>query len=132
MGYRTIKSAYKTFVITNTSGDAISVSGATLSPGKSKEVAAYVYMQDKFRSNELATLVRRGKISVALSVGSSAGLALSANDLLGIEAPVPLPWTSVPSYPTVSLPAVTTVPVGTVVYDTTLGALVYNDGAAWV
>jgi len=132
MGYRTIKSAYKTLVIHNTSGGAVSVSGASIAPGKSKEVAAWVFMQDKFRSNELATLVRKGKLAVALSVGGAAGFQLSADALLGIEAPLQLPWTSVQSFATVDLPAVTSVPMGTVYFDTTLATLVTNDGAAWV
>lgn len=132
MGYRTIKSAYKTLILRNTSGGAVSVSGATIAPGKSKEVAASVFMQDKFRSNELAALVRRGALSVSLSVGGAAGISLSAPALLGIEAPLLLPWTSVDSYTTVLLPAVADVPVGTVFYDSTLAALVYNNGSAWV
>lgn len=131
-GYSTIKSAYKTLIIRNTSGGAVSVSGATIAPGKSKEVAAYVFMQDKFRSNELATLIRRGSINVSLSVGGAAGLALSADDLLGAEAPLQLPWTSVQSAPTASFPAFGDVPVGTLMFDTTTSKLMLSDGSAWV
>ncbi len=132
MGYRTIKSAYKTLIIRNTAGTAVSVSGATVAPGKSREVAASVYMQDKYRSNELARLVALGKISVALSVGGAAGLGLSAADLLGAEAPLPTPWTSVQSATTAAFPGFADVPVNTLMFDTTTSKLMLSDGTAWV
>ena len=127
MGYRTIKSANKVFVLRNTTAQTLSVSGATVLPGKSREVAAWVFMQDKFRSGELAALMAKGKLTVSLD-----GMPMSVEAISGLEAPIAVAATRVAQFPTANLPAPADVPVGTVVFDTTLATLVTNDGAAWV
>jgi len=126
MGYRTIKSAEKVFVLKNTSGYALTVSGASVAPGKSREVAAWVYMQDKFRSGEVATLISKGHLSVTLG-----GMPVTADYMRGLEAPVGVPDARVPSMTTAEL-ALLTPAVGTMAFDTTLAALVTWDGSAWV
>ncbi len=127
MGYRTILSAQKMLNVKNTTGYALSLSGASIAPGKNKDVPAWIFSQDKFRSEELATLISRGSASVTLN-----GYPLTADAVRGLESPLATPLVVAPSMPTASLPAPASVPIGHVVFDTTLGALVTNDGAAWV
>jgi len=127
MGYRTILSATKMLNVKNTSGYALSLSGASIAPGKAKDVPAWIFSQDKFRSEELANLIAAGRAAVTLN-----GYPITANAVRGLESAIATPVVLAPSMPTASLPAPTSVPIGHVVFDTTLGALVTNDGSAWV
>jgi len=127
MGYRTIKSAAKVFVLKNTSGYGITVSGGSIAPGKSREVSAAVFMQDKYRSNELSALISRGVITATLN-----GMPVSAELARGLEAPIGMPDARTPLMTTAETALLTTAPPGTVVFDTTLSALVTWTGVAWV
>lgn len=131
MGYRTILSSPVTFKVMNTSGDRIVVSGGNLAPGKYREIAASVFANNKFRAEELAELARRNQIQVTINGNGYVNWALDVADLTALAATGVFP-TTVKAMATVDLPAVTDVPVGTVIFDTTLAALVTNDGAAWV
>jgi hypothetical protein len=124
MGYRTILNASKTLRLKNLSGSSVSVSGATLAPGQTREVAASLYMQDRYRSNEISTLVRRA--------GAAEGLAYAADDLVGIEAPLA---DAVPVQKNVADTTALTAsdyPAGTTFFDVAAGTLKTSDGSIWV
>ena len=127
MGHRTINSADALFRINNVSGEGVGVSGISLTPGETKTVAAWVFLQDRFRSEELNALAAAGRIQVVLLQGGYE-YVLSAEDLIGLEAPI-AEFTP-PAYTT--LPAASGFPVGYVVFDATGSALVTSDGSAWV
>jgi len=131
MGYRTILSSPVRFKVQNTSGERIVVSGGNLAPGKYREVAASVYVNNKFRAEELETLARANKIQVLLNGGGFLDFALSLAEIVALAASGAMPTVAKPMA-TADLPAVTDVPIGTTLFDTTLGALVTNDGSAWV
>lgn len=130
MGYRTIKSADKLFAITNLSGAPVALSGAYLAAGASKEVSAWVYEQDQFRSRELYELVYAGKIEVKVYGAGYMGYVLSAGQIAGLEAP--LPANVVTDYDTLAnlnLGLNDQVPVGFLAYDTASADLVIKDPA---
>jgi len=107
------------------------VSGANLAPGNSRDVAAQVFMMDKFRASELVDLTTSGQLQVLLNGQGFVNYVMSALELTGLVAPVQ-PQQPVKMLATVDLPANTDVPVGYVAHDVTLGVLVTNTGAAWV
>jgi len=132
MGYRTILSSPMRLTIQNTSGHRVVVSGANIAPGGEREVAGQVFVNDKYRAEELSTLIRAGSIQVLLNGQGYVGYTLTADHVESLAASGVLPQQVIPMLPTASLPANTDVPVGFMAYDTTLTALVTNDGAAWV
>jgi len=132
MGYRTILSSPMRLTIKNTSGNRIVVSGANIAPGRQREVAGQVFVNDKWRAEELADLTRQGNIQVLVNGNGYVNFVLNADQLLALAATGVIPQEAVPVLPTVDLPANTDVPIGFRVYDSTLSAFVTNDGTAWV
>jgi hypothetical protein len=132
MGYRTILSSPLLLTIKNTSGNRVVVSGANVAPGQSRTVAGNVFVNDKYRAEELAGLTRLHAIQVLLNGLGYINFVLTADQLTGLAATGVVPQGEVPQLATVNLPANTDVPVGFRAYDTTLIAFVTNDGAAWV
>lgn len=132
MGYRTILSSPLRVTIKNTSGQRICVSGANIAPGRTREVAGQVFVNDKFRAEELATLTRQHAIQVLVNGFGYVNYVLDADQLTTLAATGVIPQQEVPSLATVDLPANTDVPVGFRAYDTTLSAFVTNDGVGWV
>jgi hypothetical protein len=78
----------------------------------------------------LHALASKGRIQVTLNGNGFTNWTLSNSDLVALAAKIaPEP---VRAMATADLPANTDVPIGTVMFDTTLATLVTNDGAAWV
>ncbi len=128
MGYRTLKSAEKLFAITNLSGAPVALSGAYLAPGATKEVSAWVYEQDQFRSRELAALVRASSVQVTVVGAGYTSYLMTAAQIDGLEAQ--LPMSVVGNFDTlVNLNGGIndTVPDGFLAYDTTGDDLVIKD-----
>ena len=132
MGYRTILSSPLLLTIKNTSSHRVVVSGANVAPGQQRSVAGQVFVNDKYRAEELADLSRQHAIQVLLNGLGYVNFVLSADQLTGLAATGVVPQGEVPSLATADLPANTDVPVGFRAYDTTLSSFVSNDGAAWV
>jgi hypothetical protein len=131
MGYRTILSSPLRLTLRNTSAHRLVVSGATLPPGGTREVAGQVFVNDKFRAAELADLANGGYLQVLMNGLGFVNYLMSVDELIGLAATVQ-PQKPVKYVATVDLPANADVPVGYVAYDTTVGALVTNTGVAWV
>ena len=124
----TINSAEALFRINNVSGEGVSLSGISLAPGEVKTVGAWVFAQDKFRSDELTALIAAGKVQVQYSEGGYV-YTLDEDDVRGMEAP--LAQFVPPGFAATALPDPADVPVGYVAYDETNKTLVVNTGSAW-
>ncbi len=124
MGYRTILSSEKVINLKNMSSEGLGVSGAFLSPGASKDVSAWVFTQDKFRSEELRALVRAGRVQATLKYGGYSEV-LGMDQMLGMESPIPTGQVKQVAA-IADLPAAD-VPGGYMAYDVGAGVLYYND-----
>lgn len=126
MGQRTINKGAQLMTMTNLTSNRLSLSNVTLGPGETKtNIPATDWMHDSYRARELQELVDAGSLQVTLNV------LLDSNDLLSLSGAENIIM-ALPVHADADRPAVTAVPVGYCIFNTTDGTLNVSNGTNWI